>query len=133
MIDLDLRRLQPAAEGQPYPLLFATVSGAHLYGFPSPDSDVDLRGVHLLPPDRLLGLRVQDETVEASASEGGLQIDLVTHDARKFFLMLLKRNGYVVEQLYSPLVVQAAYTRPTTARAVTIARSGSIDSGFVLA
>ncbi|MDJ0688801.1 MAG: nucleotidyltransferase domain-containing protein [Xenococcaceae cyanobacterium MO_188.B32] len=29
---------------QPYPLLFATISGAHLYGFPSPDSDYDLRG-----------------------------------------------------------------------------------------
>jgi len=24
--------------------LFATISGAHLYGFPSPDSDYDLRG-----------------------------------------------------------------------------------------
>ncbi|MEO8892275.1 MAG: nucleotidyltransferase domain-containing protein, partial [Coleofasciculaceae cyanobacterium] len=34
---------------QPYPLLFTTVSGAHLYGFPSPDSDYDLRGVHILP------------------------------------------------------------------------------------
>jgi predicted nucleotidyltransferase len=29
--------------------LFVTVSGAHLYGFDSPDSDVDLRGAHLLP------------------------------------------------------------------------------------
>ena len=29
---------------QPHPLAFATVSGAHLYGFPSADSDVDLRG-----------------------------------------------------------------------------------------
>ena len=26
-------------------VVFATVSGAHLYGFPSVDSDVDLRGV----------------------------------------------------------------------------------------
>ena len=33
----------------PYPLLFATISGAHLYGFPSAYSDYDLRGVHLLP------------------------------------------------------------------------------------
>jgi hypothetical protein len=32
---------------QPYPLLFATISGAHLYGFPSPDSDYDLRGAHV--------------------------------------------------------------------------------------
>jgi predicted nucleotidyltransferase len=30
-----------------HPLLFATVSGAHLYGFPSPDSDFDLRGLRL--------------------------------------------------------------------------------------
>ena len=29
--------------------LFVTVSGAHLYGFPSPDSDIDLRGCHLMP------------------------------------------------------------------------------------
>ena len=37
-------RLPAIAKAQPYPLLFATVSGAHLYGFPSPDSDFDLRG-----------------------------------------------------------------------------------------
>ena len=40
----------------PYPLLFATVSGAHLYGFPSPDSDYDLRGVHVLPLTEVIGL-----------------------------------------------------------------------------
>ena len=35
-----------AVSNHPYPLVFATVSGAHLYGFASPDSDWDLRGVH---------------------------------------------------------------------------------------
>ncbi|MEX2560100.1 MAG: nucleotidyltransferase domain-containing protein [Pirellulales bacterium] len=30
-------RLARQIESHPYPLLFATVSGAHLYGFPSPD------------------------------------------------------------------------------------------------
>jgi len=39
-----------------YPLLFATISGAHLYGFPSPDSDFDLRGAHVLPLGRVIGL-----------------------------------------------------------------------------
>ncbi len=34
--------LQVEVREHPYPLLFATVSGAHLYGFPSPDSDFDL-------------------------------------------------------------------------------------------
>ena len=42
--------------GHRYPLLFATISGAHLYGFPSLNSDWDLRGVHILPAERVLGL-----------------------------------------------------------------------------
>jgi predicted nucleotidyltransferase len=38
----------------------------------------------------------------------GVELDLVTHDIFKFFTMLLKRNGYVLEQLYSPLIVQSS-------------------------
>lgn len=98
-------RLQAEVEGHPYPLLFATVSGAHLYGFPSPDSDYDLRGAHILPVSDIAGLDPGEETVEISATRNGVEIDLVTHDIKKFFLMLLKRNGYVLEQLYSPLIV----------------------------
>lgn len=93
---------------QPYPLIFATISGAHLYGFPSPDSDYDLRGVHVLPADQVLGLNTGPETIERSGIFDGLEVDLVTHDALKFFLLMLKKNGYVLEQLYSPLVVQTS-------------------------
>jgi predicted nucleotidyltransferase len=89
----------------PYPLLFATVSGAHLYGFPSPDSDYDLRGAHVLPVEEMVGLESGEETVQKSTVRAGAEIDLVTHDAGKFFRLLLKPNGYVLEQLYSPLVV----------------------------
>jgi predicted nucleotidyltransferase len=113
-------RLQPLLREHPYPLLFATVSGAHLYGFPSPDSDYDLRGVHVLPLRSVLGLDVSDETVESSGVRDGLEIDLVTHDARKFFGLLLKKNGYVLEQLFSPLVVHAT---PEHEELKTIARN----------
>ena len=90
---------------QPYPLLFATISGAHLYGFPSPDSDYDLRGSHILPVPEVVGLEPGRETIELSQLRQELEIDLVTHDIKKFFLLLLKKNGYVLEQLYSPLVI----------------------------
>jgi uncharacterized protein len=90
---------------QPYPLLFATISGAHLYGFPSPDSDYDLRGVHILPVRDVIALDPGRETIEVSALRDGLEIDLVTHDLKKFFGLLLKKNGYVLEQLFSPLVL----------------------------
>ena len=98
-------RLRTIAATHPRPLLFATVSGAHLYGFASPDSDYDLRGVHLLPAEEVVGLEPGPETIERSSLEGGLDLDLVTHDAVKFFRLLLKKNGYVLEQLLSPLVV----------------------------
>ena len=66
-------RLASIADAHPYPLVFATVSGAHLYGFPSPDSDWDLRGVHLLPPRELLGLPQVPDLVAAklAGAEGG--------------------------------------------------------------
>lgn len=91
---------------QPYPLLFVTISGAHLYGFPSPDSDYDLRGVHILPVREVVGLNQPRETVEVSEVRDSREIDLVTHDVKKFMLLMLKKNGYVLEQLYSPLVIQ---------------------------
>ena len=99
-------RLHRIVAAQPYPLLFATISGAHLYGFPSPDSDFDLRGAHILPIEKVAGLKVLDETVEESRVIDGLEMDIVSHDVRKFFGLLLKKNGYVLEQLYSPLVVR---------------------------
>lgn len=90
----------------PRPPLFATVSGAHLYGFPSEDSDVDLRGVHLLPLPEVIGLTTGPETIDHTWRRDGVEIDLVTHDLRKFARLLLTRNGYVLEQLLSPLVVR---------------------------
>lgn len=99
------KQVVEATQSHPFPLLFATISGAHLYGFPSPDSDFDLRGCHVLPVSELIGLDAPSETLESSRIEEGLELDLVTHDAKKFFLMMLQKNGYVLEQLYSPLVV----------------------------
>ncbi|MEV4165905.1 nucleotidyltransferase domain-containing protein [Nonomuraea dietziae] len=93
---------------QPYPLIFVTVSGAHLYGFPSADSDVDLRGVHVLPVEEVVGLRVGEATIDRSWVRSGVEVDLVTHDLLKFCGLLLRRNGYVLEQLLSPLVVASS-------------------------
>jgi len=101
-------QLRGAAARHPYRLVFATVSGAHLYGFPSPDSDYDLRGCHVLPVREVVGLDPGRETVESAKCEDGLELDLVTHDVKKFFGLLLRKNGYVLEQVCSPLVVQTS-------------------------
>ncbi|WP_405852837.1 nucleotidyltransferase domain-containing protein [Streptomyces sp. NBC_00090] len=109
-LDTDLTDLSAVVAEQPDPLLFATVSGAHLYGFPSHDSDVDLRGAHLLPLEALIGLREPEETRGRMWDRDGVEMDLVTHDLRKFARLMLRRNGYVLEQLTSPLVVRTTET-----------------------
>jgi hypothetical protein len=93
--------LQMALAEQPYRLLFATLSGAHLYGFASPDSDFDVRGVHMLPLRGLLRLDVGRETIERTSLRDGLEIDLVTHEVRKFFLLMLKK-GSCEKRTYRP-------------------------------
>lgn len=106
---IDYDKLERQVDAHPYPLVFATISGAHLYGFPSADSDFDLRGVHLLPLEQVVGLDGPEcggeDTVEKEGIDDGIEMDLVTHDAKKFFGLMLKKNGYVLEQLLSPLVV----------------------------
>ena len=97
--------LEEVERSHPYPRAFITLSGAHLYGFPSQDSDYDLRGVHLLPLEEVVGLRTLEETVTWIRPGGGVEVDLVTHELAKFCRLLLTRNGYVLEQLLSPLVV----------------------------
>lgn len=101
-------RLKRQVSQHPYPLVFATISGAHLYGFPSANSDFDLRGTHVLPLPQVIGLKQDNETVEKSGIVESLEIDLVTHDIAKFIGLMLRRNGYVLEQLLSPLVVHTS-------------------------
>lgn len=99
--------IQPYLDTHPWPTLFVTVSGAHLYGFASPDSDYDLRGAHFMPASAICGLTTPNETYEVMDLDAEVEMDLVTHDAKKFFLMLLNKNGYVLEQIFSPIVIQS--------------------------
>lgn len=90
---------------QPYPLLFCVISGAHLFGFPSPDSDIDIRGVHILPLKQVISLKTPKDTINLDRIVEGVELDLTTHDIKKFFDLLLKKSGNTVEQIFSPLIM----------------------------
>ena len=95
-------------ERQPFPILFATISGAHLFGFPSADSDYDVRGIHVLPLHDVIGLKPGKHTIDHTQIIDQLEVDLVTHDVHMFFRLLLQKGGNMLEQIYSPLVVQTS-------------------------
>ena len=83
MLGPERERLVALAESGPPPM-FASISGAHLYGFASPDSDVDLRGAFVRPARELLGLFPAAETLSRTLDHDGIEVDWVAHDVRKF-------------------------------------------------
>jgi predicted nucleotidyltransferase len=121
--DLDLPALGRWGCARVPGALFWTVSGSHLYGFPSADSDIDLRGCFLATPRELLGLRAPADTVEPKGELAGREVEAVSHEVGKYLRLLCKHNGYVLEQIFSPLVAHGADVlarlRPVAAKCVT--------------
>jgi predicted nucleotidyltransferase len=123
MLEVDLPAMRQLVEKLNYRPLFVTVSGAHLYGFPSADSDVDLRGCHQLPLRDIVGLDTPDETVERETIVDGTEVELVSHEIAKYLRLLVRHNGYILEQILSPIVVTGQKfldeLRPLAVRCIT--------------
>ena len=83
-------------------VLFAVESGSRAWGFASPDSDYDVRGVYVRPLDWYLQLKddPQDTIVEALPDE----IDVSLWDIRKALLQMTKSNASFFEWLGSPII-----------------------------
>ena len=123
MNEQEISRWQSYVAGLDFKPLFVTVSGSHIYGFNSPDSDVDLRGCHQLPLEAIVGLKSPVETIDRESIADGVEVDIVSHDIGKYFNLLVKNNGYVLEQIFSPLVISGesflAELRPIASRCIT--------------
>jgi predicted nucleotidyltransferase len=48
---------------------------------------------------------VPNQTVERKCDLAGVEVEWVSHDLGKYLHLLVKNNGYVLEQIFSPLVV----------------------------
>ena len=83
-------------------VLFAVESGSRAWGFASPDSDYDVRGVFVKPLDWYLQLKsdVPDSIVEELPGE----IDVSLWDLRKALLQMAKSNASCLEWLGSPII-----------------------------
>jgi predicted nucleotidyltransferase len=89
--------------------LVVSLSGGHAYGFPSPDSDLDLKAVHVLPTQRLLGLAPSPahapdrlEVVE------GVEIDYSSNELQVVLAGVLKGNGNFIERLLSRFALRTS-------------------------
>jgi uncharacterized protein len=81
-------------------VLMAVESGSRAWGFPSPDSDYDIRFLYVCPRDWYLRLRPRRDVIERPILD---EIDLNGWDMRKALGLLLKSNAVVSEWIESPI------------------------------
>lgn len=82
-------------------IVFAVESGSRAWGFPSPDSDFDVRFFYVRPLSQYLGLTAPRDVIERPID--GLW-DIGGWDLRKAIGLLVKGNATVAEWLASPLL-----------------------------
>jgi len=103
--DLALARRFVEAHPPPGRVLLCTITGSHHYGFPSPDSDLDIKGIHLAPTERLLGLAPSLGAHDRLLDFEGTECDLTTNEVGQSLSLLLGGNGNLLERVLSPFVV----------------------------
>lgn len=86
------------------------LSGAHAYGFPSPDSDLDLKAVHAVPTRELLGLGKPKVTVDFLGFVDGVEVDYTSNELSCVLAGVLAGNGNYIERFLSGFSV---LTTPT--------------------
>lgn len=83
-------------------VLFAAESGSRAWGFPSPDSDYDVRFVYAHPLEWYVRLAEGRDVIEAELDER--EVDLAGWDIRKALRLLLKSNAALYEWARSPIL-----------------------------
>lgn len=88
-------------------ILYACESGSRAWGFPSADSDFDVRFIYLRKTDWYLSIDEGRDVIEQDISN---QIDLSGWDLKKALKLFRKSNPPLFEWLGSPLVYLEKYS-----------------------
>jgi predicted nucleotidyltransferase len=81
------------------------LSGAHAYGFPSPDSDLDLKCVHIAPTADLVGLAPPDEPGDRIDVIDGVELDYGSNELAAVLRGAIKGNGNYLERILGELAL----------------------------
>ncbi|MBR2251267.1 MAG: nucleotidyltransferase domain-containing protein [Neisseriaceae bacterium] len=82
-------------------VLWAVESGSRAWGFPSPDSDYDVRGIYIYPQDEYLKIFSPQESIEFISNQW---FDVGLWDIRKVGKLLQKSNAVIFEWFNSPII-----------------------------
>jgi predicted nucleotidyltransferase len=84
-------------------ILMAIESGSRSWGFPSPDSDYDVRFIYAHPKDWYLQVFEQKDVIELEINS---ELDINGWDVKKALGLAAKGNAVVYEWLNAPIIYQ---------------------------
>lgn len=84
------------------------LSGAHAYGFPSPDSDLDLKAIHVANTADLVGFEVPTPTVDRAEVIDGVEVDYTSNELAHALSGILGGNGNFLERMLGRMVASAS-------------------------
>lgn len=93
--------LNKLSEERQVHILYACESGSRAWGFPSPDSDYDVRFIYAHNLDWYLSIFEQRDVIEKPITD---ELDLGGWDLKKAFGLMFKANAPLLEWLHSPIV-----------------------------
>ncbi len=83
-------------------ILLACETGSRAWGFPSPDSDFDVRVIYRHDKNWYLGMTEEKDTIEYFLENN--EIDISGWDLRKSLRLLAKSNPPLLERIQSPII-----------------------------
>jgi uncharacterized protein len=104
-----LTRLREIEKEENVIIFYACESGSRAWGFPSEDSDYDVRFLYLHPRDWYLSIDVEEkrDVIERPVSD---MLDISGWDLRKALQLLRKSNPPLLEWLNSPIIYMQKLT-----------------------
>ncbi len=119
--------LSDLEKNQGIKILLACETGSRAWGFPSPDSDFDVRIIYVHDKNWYLSLAEEKDTIEYFFENN--EIDISGWDLRKCLRLLWKSNPPILERIQSPIIYKVdqgfltginAIARTTYSRIATI-------------
>lgn len=109
LLNLIQSRLDTLTSSNEVTILYACESGSRAWGFPSPDSDYDIRFIYAHPLPWYLTVQDRRDVIESPLEKNPLgELDMGGWDIKKALGLARKSNPVIWEWLQSPILYRTA-------------------------
>lgn len=116
MREIIAKQLAQIEQEEQVRIIYACESGSRAWGFPSQDSDYDVRFIYVRPLEWYLSIEDQRDVIERPISD---QLDINGWDIRKALKLFRKSNPPLLEWLQSPIQYDERYNVAEQIRALS--------------